>query len=335
MTVSPWNLTHAGGMTFTLVMVPPHQDGTETWPQRLVQAIPELQVQRPETPEQAAEVLPQADAAYGTLPEELLKHAEKLRWLQAPQAGPPPGFYHPALVAHPVQVTNMRDTYTDHVATHTLALVLALARGLPQYVKAQERSSWEPDWNPDSVLPLSEATALVAGVGAVGAEVGRLLAAFGTRVIGIDARRANPAPGFAEILPTSALDERIGGADLVILTIPHTPQTEGLINAERLTRFRQSAYLVNVGRGPIVRLDALTAALEAGQLAGAALDVFETEPLPASHPLWQRPDVLITPHVAGAGPHADERRFAVLLENAHRFAAGRPLINVVDKTQWF
>jgi phosphoglycerate dehydrogenase-like enzyme len=185
------------------------------------------------------------------------------------------------------------------------------------------------------VLPLSEASALIVGVGALGCEIGRLLAAFGTRVTGIDARRTDPAPGFAEILPADALDSSLPQADLVILTVPHTPRTEGLFNAERFALLRKSAYFVNIGRGPTVRLDALAEALEAGHLAGAALDVFETEPLAATHPLWQREDVLITPHVAGAGPHSEERRFAVLLENARRFATGQSLINVVDKANWF
>jgi phosphoglycerate dehydrogenase-like enzyme len=321
-------------MSFTLVMVPPHQDGTGTWPERLARAVPDLRVLRPETPEEARKALPEADAAYGALPEDLLAHAERLRWLQAPQAGPPPGFYHPALIAHPVEVTNMRDTYTDHVATHTMALVLALARGLPRYVREQQQSNWAPDWNPDSVLALAESRALIVGVGAIGAEVGRMLAAFGTTVIGTDTRRTGLPPGFAEIHPATALDDQLPEADLVIITVPHTPQTEGLFNAARLALLRQTAYLVNIGRGPTLRLDALNDALEAGALAGAALDVFETEPLPDSHPLWRRADVLITPHVAGSGPHADERRFAVLLENARRFADGQPLINVVDKEQW-
>src|SRR5438874_1742494 len=105
-------------MSVTLVMVPPHQDDTHTWPRKLTETLPDLRVLRLETTEEAAEALRTADAAYGTLPEPLLRHAENLRWLQAPQAGPPAGFYHPALVAHLVVVTNMRDTYTDHVATH-------------------------------------------------------------------------------------------------------------------------------------------------------------------------------------------------------------------------
>ncbi|MEV6158123.1 D-2-hydroxyacid dehydrogenase [Nonomuraea sp. NPDC052129] len=322
-------------MSTTLVLLPPHDPATAGWQARLEQAVPGLVVLEPETPAEAARALAEADAAYGTLPADLLAHAGRLRWLQAPQAGPPPAFYHPALVAHPVQVTNMRDTYTDHVAAHTLALVLALARDLPRYAREQARAHWAPDWDPGAVLPMSEATALVVGVGAIGSEVGRLLAAFGTRVVGTDARRGGPVPGFAEVLPPDALDRLLPEADLVILTIPHTPATEGLLDARRLALAKPGAYVVNVGRGPIVRLDDLAAALSSGHLAGAALDVFETEPLPADHPLWRRPDVLITPHVAGVGPHASERCFAVLLENARRFVAGRELINVVDKSEWY
>ncbi|WP_433432312.1 D-2-hydroxyacid dehydrogenase [Nonomuraea sp. CA-141351] len=321
--------------TTTLVLLPPHDPDTAGWRARLEQAVPELVVLEPGTLSEAAQALAEADAAYGTLPPDLLAHAGRLRWLQAPQAGPPPGFYHPALVAHPVQVTNMRDTYTDHVAAHALALVLALARGLPRYAREQARAHWAPDWDPGAVLSLAEATALVVGVGAVGAEIGRLLAAFGTRVVGVDARRGGPVPGFAEVLPADALDRLLPGADLVILTVPHTPATEGLLDARRLALAKPGAYVVNIGRGPTVRLDDLAAALSEGRLAGAALDVFETEPLPADHPLWRRPDVLITPHVAGVGPHAEERRFAVLLENARRFVDGRELINLVDKSEWY
>jgi phosphoglycerate dehydrogenase-like enzyme len=322
-------------MSFTLVMVPPHQDDTADWPGRLRDAVPGLRVLTPATAEEAAEALADADAAYGALPEALLQHAVRLKWLQAPQAGPPPGFYHPKLIEHPVQVTNMRDTYTDHVATHTMALVLALARGIPQYVRAQSESAWAPDWNPDSVLTMAETKALIIGVGAIGTALGKMLSAFGTTVIGVDARQTGPVAGFAEVLPVSELDDQLGKADLVISTVPHTPDTEGMFNAERLSLLQRKAYLVNIGRGPTLKLDDLNEALEKGQLAGAALDVFETEPLPSDHPLWRRKDVLLTPHVAGAGPHSEERRLAVIVENAKRFAAGQSLINVVDKQNWY
>ncbi|MEV6283037.1 D-2-hydroxyacid dehydrogenase [Kribbella sp. NPDC051770] len=293
--------------------------------------VPELTVLAPE-PSEVVDALRAADAAYGVLPAELLAATTRLRWLQAQQAGPPPGFYYPELVAHPLVVTNMRATYTDHVAEHTLALILSLTRGLPRYVHDQARAQWNPDWDPRSVTPLSEATALVIGVGAVGAEIGRLLAAFGTRVLGADPRRTE-APGFTDITPEP--EQHLPTADLVILTVPHTPATEGMVDARFLEQCKRSAYFVNVGRGPTVHLDDLDAALEAGELRGAALDVYEIEPLPTHHPLWHRPRVLLTPHVAGAGPHEAERRYAVLVENCRRFVAGEDLINVVDKTQWF
>ena len=318
----------------TLVLLPPHSESTADWQERLSAEVPEVTVLKPETEAEAIEALRTADAAHGYLTPEPLRHASRLRWLQAPMAAPPPGFYHSELIAHPVQVTNMRDTYTDQVAHHTLALVLALARRLPRYIRYQTQARWEPDWGPDAVVPLAEISSLVVGVGAIGKEVGRLLAAFGTRVVGVDAGRTTSAPHFAEVHPAEELDALLPTADFVILTIPHTPETEGLFDAERFALFKPSAYFVNIGRGPTTRLDDLIAALDKQQIAGAALDVYETEPLPADHPLWKREDVLLTPHVAGSGPHTDERRFDVLLENTRRFAAGEELINVVDKAQW-
>ena len=132
-----------------------------------------------------------------------------------------------------------------------------------------------------------------------------------------------------------ALDSLLPRADFVILTVPHTPETEGFMNRERFRRMKRGAFFINIGRGRTTRLDDLVAALKAGEIAGAALDVFEQEPLPADHPLWTMPNVLITPHTAGHGPYLDERRFEVLLDNARRFLAGQPLRNVVDKARWF
>jgi phosphoglycerate dehydrogenase-like enzyme len=316
-----------------LVLIPPQRDTTVDWPERLMADLPGLTVTRPSA-EDAAAALATADAAYGVLPAELLAATTRLQWLQAEQAGPPPGFYYPELVAHPLQVTNMRDTYTDHVAAHTLALVLAMCRGLPRYLRDQQTAAWHPDWSPDAIISLSDATALVIGTGSLGSEIGRLLSELGSTVTGIDVR-PRETPGFQQVLPIDELDEQLPTAELVILTVPHTPDTEGMIDTRRLKLFKPTAYFVNVGRGPTVHLDALDAALDAGQLGGAALDVFETEPLPPDHPLWRRPNVLITPHVAGVGPHEATRRYAVLLENCRRFLAGQDLINLVDKTKWF
>ena len=146
---------------------------------------------------------------------------------------------------------------------------------------------------------------------------------------------ANSPPTRAELHPPGALDSLLRRADCVVLTIPHTPATEGLMDRARFRRMKPGAFFINIGRGMTTRLDDLVGALKAGEIGGAALDVFEQEPLPAEHPLWTLPNVLITPHTAGFGPHLDERRYEIILANARAMLAGTPLRNVVDKANWF
>ncbi|HEY7518755.1 MAG TPA: D-2-hydroxyacid dehydrogenase [Methylomirabilota bacterium] len=316
-------------------MAPPQTPTTRAWGARLAAALPELTVVVAETPDEAARVAPNAEAAFGALPPELLRQTKRLRWLQAPQAAPPAGYYYPELVTHPVAVTNFREIYNDHIAAHIMAFVLAFARDLHRYLPLQRERRWQPAALDTGVVHLPEATALIVGVGGIGAETARLAAAFGMRVLGVDARRKDCPPGVAELHPAEALDALLPRADFVILTVPHTPATEGFMHRARFARMKRGAFFINIGRGKTTRLDDLVAALRAGEVAGAGLDVFEEEPLPADHPLWTLPGVLITPHTAGYGPYLDERRFEILLDNCRRFVSGRPLRNLVDKTTWF
>ena len=309
-------------MGATLLMLPPQTPTTRQWGKRLAAALPELSV-----------VV--AEAAYGTMPRALLREAGQLRWLQAPQAAPPAGWYYPELIAHPVVVSNFREIYNDHIGAHIMAFVLAFARGLQHYLPQQLRREWRPAPHDTEVIHLPEATALVVGVGGIGAEAARLAAAFGMGVIGVDARRRDAPPGVAELHGPEALDALLPRADFVILTVPHTPATEGFMHRARFQRMKRTAFFINIGRGRTTRLDDLAAALGAGEIAGAGLDVFEQEPLPADHPLWTMPGVLITPHTAGSGPYLDDRRYDILLDNSRRFLAGQPLRNVVDKSTWF
>src|SRR5438552_3089475 len=319
----------------TLLMLPPQSAKTRDWAARVAAALPALTVVVAETEAEAARAAPGAEAAFGTLPPALVRTAAKLRWLQAPQAAPPAGYYTPELIAHPVVVTNFREIYNDHIAAHIMAFVLAFARGLHDYLPRQWKGEWRREPLDTGVVHLPEATALIVGVGGIGAETARLAAAFGMRVIGVDARRRDAPPGVAELHGADQLDTLLPRADFVILTVPHTPETEGFMNRARFARMKPSAFFINIGRGRTTRLDDLVAALRAGQLAGAGLDVFEQEPLPAGHPLWTMPNVLITPHTAGFGPYLDERRFEILLDNCRRCVAGQPLRNVVDKSAWF
>jgi phosphoglycerate dehydrogenase-like enzyme len=322
-------------MPHRLLFLPPATPTIRQWAAHVAAAVPALQVVVADSVEEARRELPGADAAFGTLPPDLLPYAGQLRWLQAPAAAPPAGYYYPELVSHPVTVTNFRGIYNDHIAAHILAFILAFARGLQRYIPQQLRHEWLPVFGASGVIHLPETTALILGVGGIGGETARLCAAFGMRVLGVDARRADPPEGMEAIYGPDQLDGLLPEADWVIMTIPHTPETEGLMDLGRLRLMRPSAFLINIGRGMTVRLDDLNQALRQGLIAGAGLDVFEQEPLPAEHPLWEAPNVLLTPHVAGEGPYLDERRLAVLAENARRFAQGAELLNVVDKRVWF
>ena len=322
-------------MAATLLMLPPQTSTTREWAKRLVAALPELSVVVAEDGAEAAGAVGRAEAAFGTMPPALLREASRLRWIQAPQAAPPAGWYYPELIAHPAVVTNFREIYNDHIGAHIMAFILAFARGLHQYLPQQLKRQWRPPPHDTGVIHLPEATALIVGVGGIGAEAARLAAAFGMRVIGVDARRREAPPGVAELYGQEALDSLLPRADFVILTVPHTPATEGFMNRARFRLMKRSAFFINIGRGMTTRLYDLAAALEAGEIAGAGLDVFEQEPLPADHPLWTMPGVLITPHTAGFGPYLDERRYDILLDNSRRFLTGQPLRNVVDKSSWF
>jgi phosphoglycerate dehydrogenase-like enzyme len=322
-------------MAKKFVFVPPQRETTRAWATTLAREVPELDVVVAESDQDASREMVDADAAFGTLSPALLQRASKLRWLQAPAIAPPAGYYYPELVAHPVVVTNFRGIFNEHIAAHIMAFVLAFARGLHHYIPRQLHHQWAPDALDTGVVYLPESTALIVGVGGIGAEAAKLCTAFGMRVIGTDARRDDVPQGVGELHPPEALDELLPRADFVILTIPHTPETEGLMNAARFGRMKQGAFFINIGRGKTTRLADLVAALTEGRIAGAALDVFEEEPLPPGHALWDAPNVLLTPHTAGYGPYLDDRRQAIIVNNAKRFVRGEPLINVVDKAHWF
>jgi phosphoglycerate dehydrogenase-like enzyme len=250
-----------------------------------------------------------------------------------------------------VVVTNMRGIFSDVIADHVFGFILCFAKNFHVYVRQQERGLWhalgrQPGELPGyagpgevhpsdrAALTLADCTLGVVGLGGIGAETARRGLAFGMRVLGVDPAAADVPAGVTR-WGLDRLDVMLGQSDFVVIAAPHTPQSYKLFNRERLRRMKGTAYLINVGRGVIVDLADLTAALEAGEIAGAGLDVFEIEPLPAGHPLWQMPNVIITPHTAAASPRVPERHLATLLDNLRRFTAGQPLRNVVDKQRWY
>jgi phosphoglycerate dehydrogenase-like enzyme len=298
---------------------------------------------------QARTEIADADALFGYLTLDMLRAAHQLRWAQSPTASMEKYLY-PELVQSPVIVTNMRGIFSDVIADHVFGFILCFAKNLHIYMRQQMAGVWralgreanelpgyggpgEVHASDRAALTLADCTLGVVGLGGIGAETARRGLAFGMTVLGTDPKAAAPE-GVALVSP-DRLDELLARSDFVVIAAPHTPDTFKLINRERLQCMKRTAYLINVGRGVIVDLADLTAALRAGEIAGAGLDVFETEPLPAGHPLWEMSNVIITPHTAAASPRIAERHLETLLDNIRRLVSGRPLRNVVEKTRWF
>jgi phosphoglycerate dehydrogenase-like enzyme len=184
-------------------------------------------------------------------------------------------------------------------------------------------------------LNLGDMTLGIVGLGSIGGEIARRALAFGMRVLAVDPRQTEAPAGVAALWPVERLDELLRESDFVVIAAPHTPQTKQLFRRRQFQTMKPSAVLLNIGRGAIVSLDDLVAALDAGEIAGAGLDVFEIEPLPSDHPVWRFSNVILTPHVAGQSPRVPARHLQLLVDNLKRFARGEPLANVVDKRRWF
>ncbi len=311
----------------------PHPEVLERWAAELRAEFEGLEVVIAATEEEILEQLSDADAAYGVLPAGW--HAPRLRWLQAPMANPPLGYFTPELAAHPVVVTNMRGVYNDHIATHVMAFLLAFARGLPHYAHDQRNREYRGGLAP--VLHLADSTVLFIGAGGVAHQAARYLQPWGPRVVAVDARPETTAGGAIDaVFGADELEAQLPLADAVVMTVPHTAESEGMLGRAQFALMKPTAVFINIGRGMTVVLDDLVDALEAGELAGAGLDVFDQEPLPPEHRIWTLPNVLITPHVAMVGPDIDQRRFELVAGNCRRLLAGEPLQYVVaDKILGF
>jgi phosphoglycerate dehydrogenase-like enzyme len=314
-------------MSFKILLLAPDVD--PSWQQKIQQAIPGVVVKAFSNPAEAQDEIVDADAAYGTVPPDLFGRATKLRWICAARAGLGGAWFYDELVNSDVVVTNMRGSYNEHLAAHAVAFLLAFARRFEHYLP-QKRWQRGP-----KMVDLPAQTVLIVGVGGAGAEAAKLCAALGMHVLGSDPRVTDLPPGMAELSPPARLEERLGEADFVIVTTPETPDTVGMFNARLFARMKQGAYFINIARGRCVVTHDLIAALKSGHLAGAGLDVADPEPLPDDSPLWRMPNVLITPHVAIYGTPYRDKWEAILIENCRRFAAGQPLLNVVDKVNWY
>lgn len=268
-------------------------------------------------------VLPDTHVFY-----EAMRNAPGLRWVHMHSAGADRPIYQD-LMARGVQVSTSSGANAQVVAQTALAGLLALARGFPQLMAAQRAHVWAPLIASGLPRDLAGQTALVIGWGAIGQQLGALLLAFGLRVL-VLRRSGAPAGAGLETLNFDGLDAVLPQADWLLLACPLTKQTRSLVDARALARLPAGAHLINVARGEVVDEAALVAALQSGRLAGAYLDVFSHEPLPAMSPLWDLPNVIVTPHSAGFSDGNAQRVETMFLDNLARWLAGQPLLKLAN-----
>jgi phosphoglycerate dehydrogenase-like enzyme len=287
-----------------------------------------------------ARALPGADVVVApSLSDDQLARAGRVRWFSSVAAGLD-DIVTPALLARGVAVTNASGVHGPNIAEHVLAMILMFTRGLPKLFRAQLARRWERKLTSRSDGPgeLTGKTLLIVGLGRIGEAIAARARPFGVRVVALKhdpSSRHDGGVAVDELLGMDALDDALGRADHVCLTVPLTRETHHLMDARRIARLRAGAYLYNVSRGAVIDEAALVDALRAGKLAGAGLDVFEEEPLPATSPLWDLDNVILTPHVAGATPLYYERAAALFADNLDRFLSGRPLGNRFDPVRGY
>ena len=305
---------------------------------RLQEAFPNVEfVQLPNDRRLAKEV-ENADVFIGwSFPPQFLARAQKLRWIHSPAAAVNQ-LLSPELVNSDIVVTNSTGVHGPVVAEHALALILALAKRLPQSLRYQTKKQWAQDrlWR-EQPRPreVDGSTVLLIGMGGIGREFTPRAKAMGMRVLAV---RENPQKGTSGadlVFGHHELDDVLPEADYVLVCAPFTPQTAGIINKARIKKMKRDAYLVNVSRGQLIDEPALLDALKHRRIGGAALDVFNQEPLPRSSRFWGLDNLLITPHTAAVTERLWERHLRFISENLERFIAGQPLHSRVDKRQGY
>ncbi len=259
-------------------------------------------------------------------PAGLLPNMKKLRWAQALTAGVEAWLALPDLPPG-LRLTCARGTHRESMPENILGALFHITK--PYAVIAQTQATHE--WTRRMATPLAGKTLGILGLGAIGQDLARMATALGMRVIGTR-RGGGAVPGPVEVLPPERTDEVLGQADFVVLLLPATPQTENFINAERLARMKPGAWLLNFGRGHLIADDDLIAAVGAGRIAGAILDVFREEPLPATHKFWATDGILVLPHIGGGHPQRDTVVAGLFADNLARFLDGRPLRELVDRS---
>ena len=295
---------------------------------------PDLELVEAFTDEAILSEVGSAEVVFGYLTAEQYAAAANLKWIQTLDAGME-GLFNaiPGISETEIEVTNARGAGAPMIGEHGVALMLALARQLPRFWADKSAHKWDQDGALNVVEYLGNKTCGIVGLGKSGREFGWRAKALGLNVIAVDDQPVDGDPIVEEVWGRSRLNDLLAQSDYVVVTAPYTPRNENMIGADELALMKPTARIVVTSRGRLVEHNALVAALKSGQIAGAGLDTTIVEPLPADNELWDLPNVIITPHIAGNSEQEllDKRTVDIFAENLRRYVSGQPLINTVDK----
>ncbi|HZQ99097.1 MAG TPA: D-2-hydroxyacid dehydrogenase [Chloroflexota bacterium] len=306
-------------------------EGTPALADELRAAHPGLVVELAADPDDQARAVADADALYGLPKRDVFRAARRVRWIHCPGTGIDPIWSVPELVDGDVVLTNARGPHAEPMADHVFAQLLALTHHIPRLLDDQRAHRWATRSYDPRMVELAGKTMGVVALGGIGQAVARRAHGFGMRVLAVRRHPTDPPPYVEAVWPPDRLDDLLAQADVLAVTVPLTPETRGMLDARRIGLMRPGSYLIVVSRGGIVDEAALLEALRGRRLAGAGLDVTATEPLPPDSPLWDAPNLLISPHVSALTPEMWAGRRAIFKENLRRFLAGEPFLHVCDK----
>jgi phosphoglycerate dehydrogenase-like enzyme len=307
---------------------------------RIQQAFPGVDFITALSEDKILQAVGDVEVVFGDLSRNAFLAAKKLRWVQCHGAGVNNLVAIPELVKSDVLVTNTRGAHAPTIAEHVLGTLIALTRKLPELYLAQTRKEWI-NWSEWSKkvgarpVGLFGMTLGVIGLGNIGRAVAERAAAFQMKIIAVDILDVPRPPYVAELWKIDGLSKLLQQSDVVVVTIPGTPETNGLLGRQALALMKPSAYLCVVSRGGIIDEEALASMLTEGRLAGAAVDVFKKEPLPADSPLWSAPNLILTPHVCGKSENTTAAATSIFMENLACYLDHKPLNNLVNKEMGF
>ncbi|MDP7626534.1 MAG: D-2-hydroxyacid dehydrogenase [SAR202 cluster bacterium] len=308
---------------------------TEKFKTELIDEFPDIEFTFEKEPERRLNEVSECDVFMGIPSREVFLAADKIRWLHCPGTGIDKIMEIPEVIDSDVVVTNARGPHTSPMADHGMAMILTFTHRLRQLWDDQKEKVWNLPAYDQQMISLTETTMGILGVGGIGSAMGRRAAAFGIRVYGIDRDVTLSPEGILEVWGTERLDELLSISDWFVVAVPYTSDTHHLLDHSRMSKLKLGSRIIVLSRGGIVDERALIEGIENGSVAGAGLDVTEVEPLPQDSPLWDHPNIILSPHVSALTSEMWEGRRDIFKENLRRYLSNKPFLYACDKRRGY